>query len=144
MVAESYHQDSDTQESQDEAIKVISHLRFQDETGYFFAYTNDADTCTFAFHGVNSKLKGQTTSQDKPDVKGYPFARGLIEAAAAGGGFVEYHYEKPTTKQIVKKLSYATPFKPWGWTLAGGMYVDDIEVSLNQVRTDAAAEKKPH
>ena len=53
------------------------------------------------------------------DVNGYKIIRGLIDAAEAGGGFVEYYWDNPAVEGDEEsgspKVSYAE-----GFTLPGG------------------------
>ncbi len=51
----------------------------------------------------------------------------FITKAKTGGGWVEYHWPKPNTKQQVLKLSYVDYFPPWDWVLGTGLYLDDTK-----------------
>jgi methyl-accepting chemotaxis protein len=61
------------------------------------------------------------------DSDGKYFSRELMAAAAQGGGYVTYRYPRGTGTDPLPKLSYALQFKPWGWTIGSGIYVDDID-----------------
>jgi signal transduction histidine kinase/ActR/RegA family two-component response regulator len=45
-----------------------------------------------------------------------------------GKGFVEYQWPRPGGNQAIPKLSYVQLFKPWGWIIGTGIYVDDVYV----------------
>jgi methyl-accepting chemotaxis protein len=47
----------------------------------------------------------------------------------ADGGFVNYVWQKPGANKTktFPKLSYAKQYKPWNWTLATGIYIDDVD-----------------
>lgn len=117
----------------EEAIKILSNMRYANGSGYFFAYEKrDNGDYAFAFHGTKQKLNGKKTNIDKPDIKGFSFRRALIEGASKGGEIVTYHYEKPTTKKIIQKIAYSMEFKPWNWTIVTGVYIDDIDKILEK------------
>jgi methyl-accepting chemotaxis protein len=62
-----------------------------------------------------------------PDSDGVFFSRAQIELAAKGGGFVGYRFPRAGADQPLPKISYAVEFKPYGWTIGGGIYLDDID-----------------
>jgi len=126
--------ESNADAPEEAAAQLAAKLRYANGSGYFFAYEpDDQGGWKFAFHGTKAALWGKTTDITKPDIKGFAFHEALIEAGRNGGGFVKYHYEKPTTKEIVGKLAYAKAMPELGWIVCGGIYVDDINASLDEV-----------
>jgi len=125
-----------------EALKrLLSALRYENGSGYFFAYEPQGNDYRFAFHGSNPKLNGQAVKLDEPDARGFAFRRVLVEAAQKpDGGFVEYYYEKPTTKEVARKLAYARKLEGLDWVLVGVIYIDDVEKTLAGMRTDTLRE----
>ncbi len=77
---------------------------------YLFIYNTNGDV---VFHGADRSLEARN-QLDLEDVNGVRFVQLLIEAAQAGGGFVEYHYDDPvlTGDEDIgsPKLSYAESF----------------------------------
>jgi methyl-accepting chemotaxis protein len=73
----------------------------------------------------NPKVEGQPM-MDAKDADGVYFTRDLIEIAAKGGGFVAYRFPRGGVGEPLPKLSYGVEFKPYGWAIAGGVYIDDI------------------
>ncbi len=60
-------------------------------------------------------------------------------AERAGQGFVTYEWPKPkagggTTDELYPKLSFVKKYEPWGWVLGTGIYVDDVQKSVNTIR----------
>lgn len=55
-------------------------------------------------------------------------------ATANGKGFVEYKWPRPGSTAAVSKLSYVQLFKPWGWVIGTGIYMDDVyaDTTANQ------------
>ncbi len=62
-----------------------------------------------------------------PDSDGVFFTRQQIEIAAKGGGFVSYRFPRVGADTPFPKISYAVEFKPYDWTIGGGIYLDDID-----------------
>lgn len=62
-----------------------------------------------------------------PDSDGVYFTREQIELAANGGGFVGYRFPRAAGTEPLPKISYAVDFKPYGWTIGGGIYLDDVD-----------------
>lgn len=59
-------------------------------------------------------------------------------AERAGHGFVTYEWPKPTstggvTSELYTKLSYIKIFKPWGWVIGSGLYIDTFKVKVQNL-----------
>ena len=74
----------------------------------------------------NPKVVGQNML-DNRDSDGKYFSRELMAAAAAGGGYVSYRYPRGAGGDPLPKISYALEYKPWGWMIGSGIYIDDID-----------------
>jgi len=77
---------------------------------------------------------------DGADMHGYRDAGGrqvfvdMIDLARdKGEGQVEFTFKKPGAKDPVKKYAYIKMFKPWGWVLGTGFYVDDAIAEVSSV-----------
>ena len=118
----------------EKAIEALSGLRYADGAGYFFAYEKTGeDSYIFGFHGTKPQLNGKEAKLDGKDPDGFAFRRALIEAAESGGGVVEYKYENPKTKEIMRKMAYARSYGPWNWVVVTGIYIDDVQENVNVV-----------
>ncbi|MDR3436935.1 cache domain-containing protein [Telmatospirillum sp.] len=72
-------------------------------------------------------LEGQDQSQSK-DAMGVYYARDIVDTARREGvGFVPYHWARAKDEPSVPKLAAVIDFKPWGWVICTGVYVDDID-----------------
>jgi methyl-accepting chemotaxis protein len=89
---------------------------------YFFAY----DRTGVSHVAPDPKTEGQTR-WDLKDFDGVPFVRELIEGAARGGAFVAYRYPRAGGTEPTSKLAYSMTFKPNGWMIGSGVYIDDID-----------------
>ncbi|WP_243361874.1 methyl-accepting chemotaxis protein [Fundidesulfovibrio terrae] len=64
----------------------------------------------------------------------------LLEASQNDGrGFIIYRWFKPlagggVTTELFPKLSYGVVFKPWGWLVGSGVYIDHIDARIATLR----------
>jgi len=63
------------------------------------------------------------------------FAAFVEVCDASGQGFVGYHWPKPkpgggVTAETYPKISFVRLYKPWGWIVGTGLYVDDIHTKV--------------
>lgn len=99
---------------------LLRSLRFGKED-YFLAFGPDG---SLSVH-PNPKVEGKNLNAT-PDSDGVFYTRELIELGNKGGGFVAYRFPRPGSDVPVPKVSYATGFKPYGWVIASGIYIDDV------------------
>ncbi len=110
------------EQAQAAAAKAVGALRY-DETNYFFAFDY---TPVVVIHAVKPERVGSNVG-DAVDGSGKFLYREMVEAARSGGqGFVDYTYQVPKSDKLRPKLSFVKEFKPWGWIVATGIYMDDV------------------
>ena len=116
--------DLSQEEAQEQALSVLKSQRY-DNGNYVFVLSKNNDQTVM--HPTNPQLIGKRLDTVK-DPNGDPILRHLVEAASKDpkGGFVHYVWDKPSTKQVEPKISYARATNDWGWVVATGAYVDDI------------------
>ena len=127
-VAERYYQLqtqgvlSDEQAKQ-QALATLKALRY-DKSDYF--WVND-ELPRIIMHPIKPELDGKD-ARDMKDPAGTPlFVRFVETVQRDGAGFVNYLWPKPGHDQPVPKVSYVKGFKPWGWIIGSGIYVDDVD-----------------
>ncbi|HLI98363.1 MAG TPA: cache domain-containing protein, partial [Bradyrhizobium sp.] len=107
-------------EAMERGKALIRSLRYGKDD-YFFAANQQGVTVASA----NAKVEGKNL-YDMTDSDGVFFVRKQLEAAAKGGDFVSYRYPHQGGDVPVPKISYASPFKPFDWVVASGIYLDDV------------------
>ena len=110
---------------------IIRGLKFG-KNSYFFVFDKDSNTIV---HAGKPALEGKNLSSLK-DTRGLPVINELVKVAFAGGGFVEYYWENPTTKQEALKLSYAGMLDQWNFMIGIGIYLDDIDQKVAQMQSE--------
>jgi len=112
-----------TETAKELAAHLIRSMKYGKE-GYFWADTVE---------GVNVVLLGKKEVEGKSrinlaDKKGTPFIKLIIEnGRKAGGGFTDYWFPKAGKEVAELKRGYSLEFKPWGWVIGTGNYIDDID-----------------
>lgn len=53
-------------------------------------------------------------------------------------GPVNYRWPKPGASEPVAKTSYIQLFKPWGWIIGSGVYIDDVQAEFARQLRDAS------
>lgn len=125
------------EEAQTAAHHLVKSMRYgPDNQGYF--WINDT-TPRIIMHPYRPDLEG-TIVDDLTDKNGKTiFQEFLKEAQKPEGGIVAYFWQwkdQPDTQ--VQKFSYVRSFKPWGWIIGTGFYLDDVNTQMAEVRTRTA------
>ncbi|MEZ8061816.1 MULTISPECIES: cache domain-containing protein [Vibrio] len=100
---------------------ILSKLRYGSD-GYFFAYDRHG---TNLVHPIQPELIGRNLLQLQ-DEDGDFLIEALLKEAQTGGGFHQYLWQKPSTREVVPKLSYAAWLERWGWMIGTGLYIEDV------------------
>ena len=109
-------------QAQQLALKNIRGLRYGDK-GYFWIHDRQLH---LVLHPMKPEQEGQDVSQVR-DASGKLHWQEMARVTQAqGAGFVAYTYQGPQFNQPQDKLSYVKEFKPWGWTVGTGLYIEDI------------------
>lgn len=122
------------QATRDEAMRTLARLDFGPD-GYFFLYDLRGRNL---MHPRQPELVGRDLWR-LTDARGQPTIQRLVAAAQAGGGFVRYLWDKPSSHQSVAKLGYVEPIPQWGWMVGTGLYLDDVEQTLREIDRRAQA-----
>jgi two-component system, NarL family, sensor kinase len=103
--------------------------------GYFFLYDYSGRSL---MHPRQPELVGQNLI-DLRDRRGQPVIRQMIDKARAGGGFVEYTWNKPSTHSDTPKLGYVTGLERWQWMIGTGTYTDEVDQVVGELDAQLAS-----
>ncbi len=112
-----------------EALKAIGELRYGKD-GYF--WVNDYDG-NMVMHPIKPSLNGKNLLSLKDPTGKKFFADFVNIAKEKGEGFERYMWPKPGEEQPSPKLSFVKGFPKWGWVVATGFYIDDIQKTMNAI-----------
>jgi len=108
------------------AIAAIKSLRYSG-TEYFFIQDYQLK---MVMHPTNPAMDGQDVTGNK-DPNGKFMSLEMDKMAkASGSGFVSYMWPKPGSQTPVDKISFVKAFAPWGWVVASGVYVDNVNAAI--------------
>lgn len=110
-----------------ELLNSLERLKLVDDPK---AYVFVIDTAgNQVVNGGNPQIahKGEvrpgTNTLEYTDPDNIKAVQALLAKAATGGGFVEYKWPDPQTKQLNKKLSYVKAVPNTKWILGSGLYL---------------------
>lgn len=112
------------QEAQKQAKETIGAMRYGGGDGYL--WINDM-LPAMVMHPTRPELDGTDLRQNKDPNGKFLFVEFVEVVKAEGHGFVDYYWPKPDTPEPVEKYSHVIGFKPWGWVVGTGVYVDDLK-----------------
>lgn len=90
------------------------------------------------------KLHNQDFSNVK-DVNGDLIVPPMVKGALKDGdGFYSYWWRRLGEENPVEKLSYYRNIPSWGWVIGTGLYIDDINLKVEQRRLELIEELRRH
>jgi methyl-accepting chemotaxis protein len=117
-------------EAQRRAMDRLKSLRYN-EKDYF--WINDL-TPRMVMHPLKSEMNGQDLSTYKDPTGKLFFVEMATLCRTDGEGTVPYMWPKPGSDKPVPKISFVKLFKPWGWIIGSGVYVDELEAQIATLR----------
>lgn len=99
-------------------------MRYQGTGGYLVILDSRS---TVIMHAVRPELEGKDLSNFKDSDGRRVFREGVDLAERQGEGFMKLKFPKPVTNEIASKTNYVRLYKPWHWTVATGIFTDDID-----------------
>jgi methyl-accepting chemotaxis protein len=114
------------EQAQTVAKEALRHLRYG-ANEYF--WINDLEP-RMIMHPNNRSLEGKDLSS-YADPNGVRLFVKMTEICRTQGqGEVRYMWAKPGKADAVPKISFVKLYRPWGWIVGSGIYVDDVAAEL--------------
>jgi PAS domain S-box-containing protein len=123
------------EEAQRLAASRIEKMRYGDEHKDYFWIIDQHPT--MIMHPYRSELTDSDLTNYKDPAGKKLFIEATRTVAQKGEGFIDYIWQwKDDSSRIVPKLSYVKAYKPWGWIIGTGIYLEDVkeEISLMKAR----------
>lgn len=116
------------EEAQERAKDTIRSMRYRDDSsGYLWV---DGADYNLVVHPILTEQEG-TNRYDLTDQNGVKVTQNVVEAAKAGGGYNEFYFTKSDGVTVAPKIAYSQMFEPWGWAVATGNYVDEMNEKID-------------
>ncbi len=110
------------------AKDAVKNMRYRG-TDYF--WINDEHP-TMIMHPFVPELDGKDLSDYKDPENKALFVEMVKVCKKNGEGLVHYMWPKPGHDKPVPKISYVRLFKPWGWIVGTGVYMEVAEDEIKQ------------
>ena len=110
------------EQAQAYAIKAVNDARYEGKE-YFWINDMDGNMVT---HPFRPDLNGKDAKGVKDPNGNAIFVEFVDIVRHDGAGFLSYLWPKPGLSAPVEKVSYVQGFKPWGWLVGSGLYMDDL------------------
>ncbi|QXE90987.1 cache domain-containing protein [Geomonas subterranea] len=114
------------EEAQRRTMQELSAARYQ---GTNYIWINDL-TPRMVMHPLKPELNGKDLGQFKDPAGKLLFMEMVRACNEKGQGFVSYRWPKGANGAPEPKLSYVELFRPWGWVVGTGIYLDDVRATL--------------
>ncbi|MCJ2127247.1 methyl-accepting chemotaxis protein [Methylobacterium sp. J-077] len=109
------------------ALLAVTAMRYGNND-YFWVESLDGILLANDYN-KNSIGKYVADEIDVPGGKLY-FAEQISKARLHGSGLVHYRKPRPGKADPVEKIASVQLFEPWGWVIATGLYLDDVEETV--------------
>lgn len=119
------------EEAQMLAKEAVRNMRYRDDSsGYIWI---DGADYTLIMHPILTDQEG-TNRGDLTDQNGVKVTQSVVSAAKAGGEYLEFYFTKSDGVTVAPKIAYAKMFEPWGWAVATGNYVDEMNEKIDSMQ----------
>ncbi|WP_153110393.1 methyl-accepting chemotaxis protein [Propionivibrio limicola] len=115
------------EEAKNAARESLRNLRYGSNDYYFVLDTNHV----YVLLPPKVEFEGQNKA-DMKDANGKLLIQAIVSTAVNGGGFLDYWFPRAGQQTPEPKLAYTALFKPWGWVLGTGIYIDDVDTQYRQ------------
>jgi len=125
------HHGSYQKEVEQMVLNHLQQIRFG-YSGYIFVNTIDGHALIFDGKKVVNK-KNIKNLTDSNGLKLFP-----LECEAAlkpNGGYIRYSFKKMNDTLPHPKISYIAYYKPWGWIIGAGDYIDDANQKIQSLQS---------
>lgn len=113
------------EESQRRVIERIRSLRYGSQQKDYY-WINNLEP-KMIMHPYRMDLEGQNLSEYKDPEENFLFRELVDTMQRKNEGYVEYNWQwKDDPNRIVPKISYVRLFRPWGWIIGTGVYLEDV------------------
>ncbi|MDM0027339.1 methyl-accepting chemotaxis protein [Variovorax saccharolyticus] len=115
-------------QAKEQAMQTLRGLRY---SGNEYFWLNDMEP-RMLMHPISPALENKDLSGNKDSTGKAIFIEFVKTVKASDAGFVSYEWAKPGSETPVPKVSYVKGFKPWGWIVGSGVYVDTVSAKIIQ------------
>lgn len=133
-----YHQEVRTNQLAEDsarhmAASRVEQIRYGEEYKDYFWIIDK--TPVMIMHPYRPELEGRSLIDYKDPEGTLLFVEAVETVDAQGEGFIDYMWQwKDDPTRTVPKLSYVKEFKPWGWIIGTGIYLEDVRQEIRLLK----------
>ncbi len=121
------------EEAQQEFIDHIKFIRYGEDMKDYI-WINDLHP-TMIVHPYRTDLNGKDLSNYMDPHGKKLFVESVKTVKAHDEGYIDYMWQwKDDSTRVVPKISFVKIFKPWGWIIGSGIYIDDVEAEIAAIQ----------
>jgi len=109
--------------------EALRPIRFNKGRGYYFAFNLDGIETLFP---VSPEMEGKNMLQVRGGKGKLVVPDMLAIIKEKGEGFYRYTWPKPNQQGSFPKMAFMKLFKPVGWVIGSGEYIDDVEKDVQE------------
>ena len=130
-------------------INAVKKMRYDGGVGYFWINDMSQPYSRMIMHPTVPALDGKILDDKKFNCalgKNYNLFSAFVDVCFKNGeGYVDYLWPKPAGNgltEIQPKLSFVKLYKPLGWVIGTGVYMDDIKKNVDNLKSTLNAERQ--
>lgn len=132
--------DDAIKESMLKSKEDLREMKYANGKGYYWINDNTRPTPRLIMNPYLEHKEGEIITEKKYNRawdRDYNLYEAFLDACEkTGEGFVEYKWDKPVRQNEIiedaQKTSFVKYFKPLGWVIGSGVYIDDIETVIQK------------
>jgi PAS domain-containing protein len=125
-----------TEEAKGQAIAAVSRIRYGETSKDYFWITDTLPE--MIIHPYRPDLNGADLTEYRDSNGKQVFVEFVKAVRSQGNSYVDYMWQwNDDTTRTVPKLSYVSLFKPWGWIVGTGIYLEDVRTEIARMERSA-------
>jgi PAS domain-containing protein len=125
-----------TEEAKGQAMAAVSRIRYGQAGKDYFWITDTVPR--MIIHPYRPDLNGADLTEYRDSNGKQVFVEFVKAVRSKGESYVDYMWQwNDDTTRTVPKLSYVSLFKPWGWIVGTGIYIEDVRTEIARIERSA-------
>ncbi len=116
-------------------VSVVKTNSYVDPNDYFFIVKTNGDVIVIGNRLFDNGTKVWKIFGEKREGYIETLFEEELRLYRIGGGFVEYKWLEPKTGKINEKISYISGYRPWGWIVGKGFYLDEVNGVIGSINS---------
>ena len=137
LIEEYDNENISREEAQKQVVARIKQIRYGTESkDYFWIIDKQPKMIMHPYR--QDLLSTDLGKYEDPNGKKI-FVEAVKIVEQKGDGFIDYMWQwKDDSTRIVPKLSYVRLYEPWGWIIGTGIYLDDVQAEISNLKKSLA------